>query len=271
MKKKLLFPLVVIVIFIYFFSSSLKNKEYFFNPATFDVVSDESKSPHLTPDIKQILTQNFTYLGEGGQAYAFCSSDGKHVLKIFKKKHIKPEWYIVFIPNISWFKQVRDKHQRNLLSNVIKTYVDAFELDSQGCGILYTHFNPEEKIDRVIEVQDKLGNSHLLDLDNIPFLIQEKAIPFCQVLKQHLDEGETELANQRIDQMLDLYDKHMDQGLYDLGIGVLHNNGFVGQKPIHLDVGHYVFAPDSEIDKDQKMEEIKGRIQAFVSKNSDLN
>ncbi|MBS0605157.1 MAG: hypothetical protein JSS60_09020 [Verrucomicrobia bacterium] len=50
--------------------------------------------PALTEDeqreVDRILTQKFTYLARGSQAFAFISEDGKYVLKLFKQHKWHP-------------------------------------------------------------------------------------------------------------------------------------------------------------------------------------
>ena len=48
----------------------------------------ESSTP-LTEDVRAILHQKFTFLGSGGQCYAFASEDGRYVLKCFKSYRLK--------------------------------------------------------------------------------------------------------------------------------------------------------------------------------------
>ena len=40
-----------------------------------------------------------------------------------------------------------------------------------------------------------------------------------------------------MDQIIDLYLLEYSKGIYDRDHGLMHNTGFVGEKPIHLDVG----------------------------------
>src|SRR5262249_20892085 len=67
--------------------------------------------------------------------------------------------------------------------------------------------------------------------------IQESARTTRIVVAEALDKGDMALAKKRIGQILDLYLTEYSKGFYDRDHGVMQNTGFVGEKPIHLDVG----------------------------------
>lgn len=88
-----------------------------------------------------------------------------------------------------------------------------------------------------VTIIDKLGFQHIVDLGTVPFILQEKGTTFRDVLDDLIKKGDLETAKKRIGQIIDLYISEYQKGLYDRDHGVMHNAGFVGERPIHLDVG----------------------------------
>ncbi len=191
-------------------------------------------------EIDHILRQEFSYIGKGAQSYAFSSEDGEYVLKFFKFKHLKPNLLINLLPPISPLKEYKEyqvwRKQKNLQS-VFTGYHLAHEMHKKESGILYVHLNPTTEIHGKIKVRDKLGFKREVDLDAVVFVLQEKAKTTRTMMQEALNQGDIGLAKKRMNQIFALYFEEYQKGIYDRDHGVMHNTGFVGERPIHLDVG----------------------------------
>lgn len=189
--------------------------------------------------IQDILSQKFHYIGKGAQSYAFVSDDGQFVLKFFKFKHLKPSWIVDLLPNI-FFKDYKQnlairKHRK--LIGVFEGYKVAYEMHKPESGLLFAQLNIDHNPARIATVKDKLGFERKIDLQPIVFVIQQKGLTTRTVMNELLKNGNVAEGKKRIGQILELYASEYHKGIYDRDHGVMHNTGFVGEKPFHLDVG----------------------------------
>lgn len=189
---------------------------------------------------EEILSQPFSYVGKGAQSYVFVSQDKKHVIKFFKFKHLKPKWWVDALPAFPYFKEYRERQNAKKLrqlNGVFTGYKLAYDVHKEQSGIVFIHLNKTNDLNVNVTLIDKIGRKHLLDLDPIVFVIQENAKTSRTVMNEALKNGDIALAKKRITQIFNLYLEEYRKGIYDRDHGVMHNTGFVGDKPIHLDVG----------------------------------
>lgn len=207
--------------------------------------------PPLSPVDQQhmdtILDQPYHYIGKGAQSYAFGSEDGQYVLKFFKFKHLRPSWFLEMLPSVGPIKQYQEKQRARKQKNLVGVFTGyrlAYEVHKDASGILFIHLNTTDNLHKTVILKDKLGLTFEVDLDQYVFILQEKAMTTRAVVRQMLENGDVAGAKQRIGQIIDLYKSEYQKGIYDHDHGVMHNTGFVGNKPIHLDVGKLSSAPE---------------------------
>lgn len=205
--------------------------------------------------LKEILSQKYTYLASGSQSYAFVSADGKYVVKFFRMKHL--------IPRISdlWRKE-RIAHQHQNLLSIFGAHKLAYEELREDSGLLYIHLNKTQHLNTRFQAIDKLGRTHWIDLDRTEFVVQEKADLIFKRFKTCLDRGDTALMDQSIAATLRLVQRRIDKGIADHDKAVQNNYGFVGEKPIHIDIGRLYRG-----DKPHEADRIAARIQLWLEEN----
>lgn len=201
-------------------------------------------SPEPTKDeeaqVMDILSQPFHYIGKGAQSYAFVSEDGKYVLKFFKFKHLRPSWFIDSLPSIGFLKTYKEKQQyrkQKKLFGVFQSYKLAYDVDRAESGLHFLQLNVTGNPKREVTVIDKIGLKHTIQLESIPFLLQDKGLTLRTVIGDHLAKGEIEQAKHRFGLILEMYAGEYKKGVYDHDHGVMQNTGFIGDRPFHLDVG----------------------------------
>lgn len=190
--------------------------------------------------VKDILSQEFYYLAKGAQSYAFTSEDGRYVLKLFKFKHMKPSFFVKMLPSMTMFEHYKADHlkrKKNLLNKLFSGYLIAYEKHRDETGIVYVQLNKTGRFEQPIVLHDKMGLRHTVNPDRVYFVIQEKAVQTETVLRHAMDAGNIELAKKRLNQIFELYQNEYAKGLADADIAVMRNTGFVGERPIHFDVG----------------------------------
>ena len=193
----------------------------------------------LTPDkektLNQIFKQPFTYLASGVQTFAFVSQDGKYVIKFFKEP-------------------IRDKEEKTAkrlkkLLEAQAAYHMAYEEIPSETGLLFIHLTPTYSLQKTVMVIDRLGETHLIDLDSIPFVVQEKAELIFDRLKKLAAKGDAKGLKKSVTAILDLVERRIQKGFTDDDRAVSHNYGFVGDRPIHFDIGRlHKGARDDEYD-----------------------
>lgn len=209
-------------------------------------------------ELDQILKQKFYYLGKGGQCYAFESEDRKYVLKFFKFKYLKPNWWMKWLPSFPPLNAYRERftlRQEKKLQSVFDGHRLAYFENRKGAELLYLNLGGEP-FNRSVVILDKLGIERQVNLDRVIFLIQRKGETLSARLSRQLEAGQLEAAKESISQILEMYVSEYQKGLYDRDHGVMHNTGFVDDHPFHLDVGYLtkekqmrlvpVYTPDLE-------------------------
>jgi hypothetical protein len=208
------------------------------NEAGFSVEQVQSSLPYrdkwaseIDPGLKPILQQTYRYLGEGAQAFAFASDDGKYVLKLFKMRRFSPSMADYFCPLL-----VRRRLKNlNWVFNGYKIAHDEFPEDT---GVVLIHLNKTDDLKTTLTLIDEEGKSHLLDLDSSEFIVQERVEELIfDRLKRLYQEGRIAEAEASEKAILTLIDRRLAKGCADRDKAVSNNYGFIGDRPIHLDLG----------------------------------
>src|SRR3569832_2263561 len=142
------------------------------------------------------------------------------------------------IPRISdlWRPENVDYRRQNLLS-IFNSYKLAYENLKQDAGLVYVHLNKGSNLKTQLKVVDRLGRTHTIDLDNVEFVVQEKAELIFTHFQRLLKNGDKEGVQKKICSLLELVQRRIDLGISDHDKAVKHNYGFIGDRAIHLDIG----------------------------------
>lgn len=210
---------------------------------------------------KKIFNQTFTYLGSGAQSYAFLGSDQKTVLKVFKHYHLPPSTKsLQKLPLPSWLSPWREKVIGNRKSGVEHMYTSAIlsykHLFAQT-GMQYAKINPIAKHLPTIEVRDKIGVIHKLYLNQIPFIIQSKAIPFSSYLEKHPDEAES-----LFDSLFACIAHRTSLGIANSDPSIRNNLGVINGKVVEIDIGSFTKMPILHENLTKQLENIKQLIKS---------
>lgn len=195
-------------------------------------------------EIKNILKQPFTFIGKGGQAFAFESEDGRYVLKFLKFKYLRhnPVYQLIsYIPFLEDYDLNEMQRKIKKFHNVYLGYHWAYKLNRKNSGLIYIHFNPTFNKFGSTELYDKLGTRHYIDLDQVVFVVQKKGRLLNEVLTEAFSKGDVISAQKKVLKIIEMYFDQYKKGLYDRDYGVVHNTGFVGEAPIHIDMGKMTY------------------------------
>ncbi len=188
----------------------------------------------LSPNEQQLLfhifSQPFHFLAAGAQAYAFESEDGRYVIKFFRMNRLTPRPIHFFHPR-KW------KRRKSNLQLTFNAYKLVYENLREETGLHFIHLNRTTHLKTVLYVTDQKKKEHSIDLDQVPFIVQDKAELLQQRLHRLKREQKFEELQTAMDSFLTLVKHRIELGLTDLDDGIENNYGFVGERPIHLDVG----------------------------------
>ncbi len=215
--------------------------------------SEEWEIPPLSSEeqkeVDAILSQKFTYLARGSQAFAFISEDGKYVLKLFKqhKWHPKNVLGYVPLPFNPFYKDylVRKQKQHGVLSSC-KTALLHVKEDT---GVLYAHLNPTPVHSAPMTLVDKHGKAWTLNLSKSCFLLQKRADLFYPHVEALMGKGDLEGAKEAITSTLKLLDRFIDLGVFENNAILRKNFGFINNRAIQFDIGKFKFDAGRKRDK----------------------
>lgn len=201
----------------------------------------------LPVPIKEILSENFFYLGKGSQFYVFESEDGKYVLKFFRMNRYKPIRLPAQLPLPSFLEVIqtlRLNKKEMGLSSLHQSCLLAEQKLREETGLVYLHIN-KTLSDAQTVVHDPLRRPHSLAIDHYPFLIQKKAEPALSYLSHLLEQGKRKEAEMALADLSALIARRCQKGIKDDDPEIYKNAGFLEGRALFIDVGQ--FSEDSSL------------------------
>jgi hypothetical protein len=187
-------------------------------------------------NLNAIFSQPFTYLGEGHQCIAFVSEN--YVLKFpLLRPHATPWWQ--GLPFLA--KKYQDLHTHRIYKKLKKDSVryflvlDALQAET---GLVYVHLNRTSTLNTKVQVTDKQGLSHTIDLDQVEFVLQKKAQLVYPALQTWMGQGHIHQAKEGLSNLVKLLCKRFQKGIEDPEQCLEGNFGFIGTEAIQIDFGH---------------------------------
>jgi hypothetical protein len=219
--------------------------------------SISSPSPEEDKNLHAILSQKFTFLGEGVEAIAFQSSDGKYILKFFKMDRLTPSFKDQLYPSAAC------QRLKNL-RRVFDGYKNGFEDLRHETGLIWIHLAKTTNFNQIIIVIDPHGKEHLINADSTEFVIQEKAELMVDRLSRLYKEGKIFEAEQALASFYAFIQHRTERGYLDRDKTVIYNYGFVGDRPIQIDLGRlHKRKNKKERPKEIPVERAKARIERW--------
>ncbi len=210
----MIFPLLLLLLSLHFSHSRGVNLEKITSHATFNKEWEVSNPlPHYIP------SGTLTYLDRGAQCYAFLSEDQRYVVKFFRMKNLK---------------------NAKRLSEVFSAAKDACEILSEETGVVYAHLNRTKEIKREVLLIGRRGEKVRVSLDEVPFIVQVRAEPLGHYLERHIEKGDLEGARRAIILVEKLIRTREEKGFFDLDVVKSSNYGFIGERPMQIDIGGIV-------------------------------
>jgi hypothetical protein len=195
-------------------------------------------------EFAKAIDQPYSYLGKGCQSYVFASQDGQYVIKFFKYQRYRLQsWLVHFppLPAIVKYRQEKIEKKWKKLDGFVQSWKVAFENLKEETGLLFVHLNKTSHLSKKLTIYDKIGQKHIVDLDKMEFCIQRRADLLCDELMSYKSHNDLAGAQQLIHQLLNLILSEYSRGLADNDHALMQNTGVAKGKPVHIDVGQFVF------------------------------
>jgi len=196
-------------------------------------------------ELNDALNQPYSYLGRGGQSFAFVSRDGKYVVKFFKTEfHPFGSLWWKTLPFFSKEKSAQlIMHARRKLERDFGSYtLSGSELKEQT-ATLYMHLTPSSHLKRQLHIQDKLGIFQQIDLDHFSFAVQRHAELAFPYIHRCIKNSDLKRAHEAIHALIELSTLRCEKGIHDEDAKIHKNYGFLDDKPIFIDLGRFVKDP----------------------------
>jgi hypothetical protein len=187
-------------------------------------------------ELEGILSQEFRYMACGGQCFAFVSADNNYVIKFFKHRIRKPYSYLMKLP--LWRNKL-EKAKRKL-NRDFTSYKIAYEDLPEETGVVYIHLNKGKAPASSVAIVDKLGIKHTLPLEGIEFVLQKRAELAYSHIDHLVQQGDSAKVRHALRSMIDVIVARCQKGYFDEDAKIHRNFGFVGDKPVIIDVGRFV-------------------------------
>lgn len=179
---------------------------------------------------RQILYSPFRYLGKGRQCFVFESGD--FVLKFFNRNYLQ----------VPWYGGAKERLKR---AKRMGFYEKSYEIAQRELGeeIVYLHLGPSQGLPEVLLI-DKIGREFLVDLNQVPFVLQRKGTPIYPTLQAIYDQEGMEGLKREISQFVEAVQKRIAKGVADADSDVEHNWGYTEGRLFHLDPGRLYYEKD---------------------------
>jgi hypothetical protein len=118
--------------------------------------------------------------------------------------------------------------------------------------ILYFHLAKDGKVLPTISITDKAHRQYSVDLNQVPFILQKKGIPFYTALQAIYEREGIHGLYREIDTFVEAIAVRIEKKIADADRDVEHNWGYVGGKLFHLDPGRLYY--DAELADPLKLE-----------------
>jgi hypothetical protein len=179
--------------------------------------------------------QEYHYLGHGRQAIVFAG-DGL-VLKFFNRHYFEVPWYL------SWKSQESLKRSQRR-KFFCESYALAGKFWKEETGIVYLHLGKTQHLPSV-RLVDKAHRVLMVDLNQVPFVIQKRGEPLYPALQKIRQEQGEAAFQEMIAMFFQMIEDRLSLGIGDKDHDVEHNFGYVDGKILHLDPGRFfLFDPE---------------------------
>lgn len=222
-------------------------------------------------ETQKALDQSYTYLESGSQSYVFISEDKQYILKFFKHKRWRLNPLIEVLPLPQPLDEKRKQWKQKKNETVHSTFgscLTSYREFKEETGVLFVHLN-KAPLDQIITLKDRIGFKHQIELCDVEFVLQRKAIPTDQYLLSLKKQGKTEEAQKALASLLAFTVKRAEKGYSDKDPHLIRNFGFIDGKAVEIDIGGFHRDPKKDLEYfyTYEMKRIQKKLLPWLEKN----
>lgn len=203
--------------------------------------SSEWEMPALSEEeeelLHSILDQKFTYYSKGSQAYVFISEDKKFILKFLKQNKLRPKSWLAHLPlsfNPYYQEKLFKKKKTLATFNACKT---AFVELKNETGLIYVHLNCTNGLNKKLQIFDRQGKSHVVDINHTTFYVQKRAHLIYSRISEVMHHKQIDQAKNIITSVFQLIDFLGRKGIVDNDPILRKNFGLIDDVAVQIDIG----------------------------------
>lgn len=232
---------------------------------------DISLSEKKLNEAKKILDQPYSYLASGSQSYVFLSDDGKYVLKFFKHKRWRLSPLLEFLPLPAKLDAKRAHWKKKKNETVHATFgscLTSYYTFPKETGTLFVHLN-KTPLDQTIILKDRIGFKHHIELSDVEFVLQRRAIPTDTYLLSLKQQGKTEEAEKALASLLAFTHERAQKGYSDKDPHLIRNFGFINDEAVEIDIGGFHHDPKKDLQyfHTQEIRRIERKLLPWLEEN----
>jgi hypothetical protein len=178
-------------------------------------------------EVRQALSQTYTYFGCGGQAFVFFSEDGNYVVKFFKQNHFWTPTHLNYIPFAEKYRDRKFAKRYKRIRRDYESYKIGFEEFGERAGLLFLHLNKTDHLHIKLKVIDKLHIEHAIDLDTTDFIVQRRAGLVFPTIHRLMQQGAVVEAKNAVSEVVHLIVARCKHGLRDKDPNIATNCGIL--------------------------------------------
>lgn len=195
----------------------------------------------LSVESETALGQKYYYLSRGHQCYAFVSEDGRYILKLPRYDLYDPPFWMRVRP-FPFVERIRnafvaDKQKR--LRFLLGSFKIAFEELREETALLYSHLGKTDHLHKTALIQDRIGRTYSIDLDQTSFLLQTYQPLMMPVCQSFVLSGDRKKAKEILSAFVDLIALRAKKGIFNKDPSFFRNFGMNGSKGVQIDIGSF--------------------------------
>lgn len=266
-KLTILLPLLLILsLSRLWYSATLGFKMQKIAPESFLVSTWQKNISSLPEDsrneILSLLDQPFYFLGRGQQAYAFESKDKRYVIKFLRlPKYHPPFWTkLPYLPTSLRLKGMKVALRRDSFWKSCLKSVGLAESElKEETGLIFCHLEQTDDMQKVIQVHDRLGIGHKIDLDRYAFILQRKMEMIAPYLLRLHQDNDAERIKEALFSFRDAVSFRVSKKIRNKNRNCMRNLGVLEGKVVEFDVGELRVDPriDSKLEMQKSAEQLK--------------
>ncbi len=213
-------------------------------------------------EITALFSEPFAYLAKGKQSYVFSSSNGKHVLKLFRFDCCKTPFGQAFVHSMRVRLGLRPKVPRKEFGERVLHTFDScwlcYDKAQDLTGVEWIHLNPKAGKIPPFRVKDRLGRTFSIDPSRFRLIVQKRAEPLLIAMRDPANRGE--LAQS----FTDLIDQLAALGFTNDDRKIGQNFGVLNGRAVAMDIGNFAVVESVPAEETAQFKE---RIYRWLSKH----